>query len=491
MPSRPLSREQSWLLPPTLDELIPSDHPARFVAAFVDALDRAAWGELGIAPDGEARGAPGYGPRVLLGVWLYGFMTGVRSTRKLEVACRDRLPYLWLSGWQRPDHNTLWRFYLEHRQALRQLLKRTVRTAVRAGLVDLAVQAVDGTKLAGNAAKERTLDEAGLERLLARTEAAIEALEAQHTGGEEPAPPGLPPELEQAGALRARVQAALEQVRVEEGPEQVNLTDPDAVLVKGRQGYQAGYNGQAMVAGVPAAALDGQTGGLLITAAELLATASDQGQLLPMAALAEATTEAPLGVVLADGGYHAGPTLTACEALELTVLMPEAQDRARQGPYHKDRFVYDLATDSYRCPAGQTLRFGGLKADAGRAPARVYRSTPAVCRACPAFGQCTKNRRHGRTLEVSADEPALRRHRARMATPEAQRLYRQRKQLPEPVFGILKEQQGGRRLLLRGLEAVQAEWSLLATAFNLRTLWRAWRVRPVVARLSLAGVALV
>src|SRR5688572_18501966 len=142
MPLREISREATFLLPPTLEELLPVDHPARYVAAFVDALDRAAWCELGVAPDGAARGALAYHPRVLLGVWLYGFMSGTRSVRKLEQGCRDQVPYLWLTGWQRPDHNTLWRFYQQHRQGMRKLLKRTVRVAVQTGLVDLAVQAV-------------------------------------------------------------------------------------------------------------------------------------------------------------------------------------------------------------------------------------------------------------------------------------------------------------------------------------------------------------
>jgi len=130
MPLRALNREQAWLLPPNLGELIPADHPARFVAAFVDALDNAAWIELGIGPDGEPLGAPAYHPGALLSVWLHGFMTGIRSCRKLEAACRDQVPYLWLTGWQRPDHNTLWRFYQAHREALRKLLKHTVVTAV-------------------------------------------------------------------------------------------------------------------------------------------------------------------------------------------------------------------------------------------------------------------------------------------------------------------------------------------------------------------------
>ena len=81
MPLRDMGREQIWMLPPTLDELLPLDHPARFVAEFVDALDRDGWAELGVDIGGDALGAPAYHPRALLSVWLYGFMTGVRSCR--------------------------------------------------------------------------------------------------------------------------------------------------------------------------------------------------------------------------------------------------------------------------------------------------------------------------------------------------------------------------------------------------------------------------
>ena len=91
MPLRPMNREQAWLLPPTLDDLLPEDHPARFVAVFVDGLDHDAWAGMEIDVDGDPPGTPAYHPRALLSVWLYGFMTGVRSSRKLEAACRDQI----------------------------------------------------------------------------------------------------------------------------------------------------------------------------------------------------------------------------------------------------------------------------------------------------------------------------------------------------------------------------------------------------------------
>ena len=253
MPLRPMGREQMWMLTPTLDELLPLDHPARFVAEFVDALGRDAWAELGVDIEGDSMGAPAYHPRALLSVWLYGFMTGVRSYRKLEAACRDQIPYLWLTGWQHPDHNTLWRFYKGHRQAMRKLFERTLRTAVAMKLVDLAVQAVDGTKVVANASVNRSYDAEGLRRLLDRLERAITDLEAQNEAGEEAAVARLPEELAGKEVLREQVRQAMADLESQKRHKRINLTDADARLMKGRQGIVAGYNAQTMVSPVATA----------------------------------------------------------------------------------------------------------------------------------------------------------------------------------------------------------------------------------------------
>jgi len=472
MPLRPLNREQAWLLPPRLDELVPEDHPARFVAAFVDAFDRAAWEALGIGPNGEPLGAPAYHPRALLSVWLYGFMTGTRSSRKLEAACRDQVPYLWLTGWQRPDHNTLWRFYQEYRGAMRHLFKRTVRTAVSMGLVDLAMQAVDGTKIAANAAKDRTYNREALKSLLAQTEAAIEDLETQNEKGGDPPPPHLPEQLTKAERLRAEVKAAMERLAEEEGRKRINLVDGDAELMKGRSGILLGYNAQATVSPLNPETAKGN--GMLITAAAVVNTAADSGQLVPMLEQAEELTGERAQVTLADGGYHTAANLEAGRRRDQVLVMTERYQRAAQGPYFKDQFVYDAATDSYLCRHGQRLSFRGLRSSKSNGPRRirVYGAPRAACRACPAFGVCTRDKHGGRALWIGPSDVLLRKHRQWMRTDEARRMYARRQELNEPTFGILKDQLGARRFLLRGLANVRAEFTLLATAFNLRTLCR-------------------
>jgi transposase len=474
MPLRPLNREQAWLLPPTLGELIPDDHPARFVAAFVDSLDRAAWVALGIGPDGEPLGAPAYHPRALLSVWLHGFMTGIRSSRKLEAACRDQVPYLWLTAWQHPDHNTLWRFYQAHREAMRKLLKHTVATALELRLVDLAVQALDGTKIAANAAGDRTYDSAGLHRLLERTEVAIAELEAQNEGGDDPPPPRLPKELQQAQALRQQVRDAMSRLAEHQTMSKVNLTDADAQLMKARSGIIIGYNAQAMVSPLDQKAVKGN--GMLITAAEVVNSAADSGQLVPMLERTEESTGERVQITLADGGYHTAANLEAGERRGQTLVMAERYQGEVQAPYFKDQFAYHTATDSYLCPHGHRLPFRGLRKSqlTGSRSIRVYRASRTACRTCPALGVCTKDKRGGRALWIGPSDVLLHQHRQWMRTDEAQGLYARRKELSEPTFGILKDQLGARRFLLRGLTNVRAEFALLATAFNLRTLWRIW-----------------
>ena len=118
---------------------------------------------------------------------------------------------------------------------------------------------------------------------------------------------------------------------------------------------------------------------------------------------------------------------------------------------------------------------------------RVYRAGAKVCRACPAFGTCTKDRHAGRAVEVGPHEESLKAHRESTTTKPAKAALAERKELVEPSFGILKEQQGARRFLLRGLANVRAEWSLLATAFNLRTLCAVWRLRSPADRWALTG----
>ena len=329
MPLRVMGREQMWMLPPTLDELLPLDHPARFVAEVVDALDRDAWAELGVDIEGDSMGAPAYHPRALLSVWLVRFMVGVRSCRKLEAACRDQIPYLWLTGWQHPDYNTLWRFYRGHRQAMRKLFECTVRTAVKMKLVYLAVHAVDGTKVVANASVNRSYDAEGLRGLLDRLERAIADLEAQNEEGEDATVARLPEELADKAVLREQVKQAMADLASQKRHRRINLTDPDARLMKGRQGIVAGYNAQAMVSPMET---DGGTTGMLVTAVDVVDQANDNAMLVPMVEQVEGMTDTKSQMTLADAGYFAASHLAECVLRGQQVVMSESCQRFLEDP---------------------------------------------------------------------------------------------------------------------------------------------------------------
>ena len=474
MPRRSFTRAQTWLLPPTLEDLVCDDHPARFAAAFVDGLDAEAWEELGIDLEGEPLGAGSYHPRALLSIWIYGFMRGVRSSRKLEEACREQVCYMWLAGMQRPDHNTLWRFYNAHRDGMRSLLRRTVRTAVKAGLVDLALQAVDGTRVAANASPSRTYDAERLKRLLDRIEAAISDLEAQNTTGGDSSVVSLPPELASAEALRQRVSEAIASVEQEEGPNHVNLTDEEAGLLKTRRGgFITGYNAQSMVSPLSSDEEEGGRG-MIITAVDVNSNSDDHPQLVSMIETAAHNTgRDPETVTLADAGYHSGANLATCATHGYQVMMPDTHERRRRNPYHKDHFVYSPEPDTFLCPEGKVLSFKDRFKHENGYQLRRYQANGLDCRACAAFGECTSSKQ-GRTIKVSEYEPLLLKHRQLMATESTKKTYRRRKTTVEPVFGLLKECHGARRFLLRGRQKVLSEWHLLATSFNLKSIHRVW-----------------
>ena len=174
--------DQMDLLPQSLEEWVPADHPARFLREFVDALDLA---ELGFRPRESEEGRPNYAAGLLLKVWLYGYLARIRSTRELERACREHLSLVWLTGRHAPDHNTLWRFWRESRGALRRVFRAGVRVAAEQGLVGMICHAVDGTKIRAVASRRTVEHRQDLQRALEQVEASITEMEAAVEAAEE------------------------------------------------------------------------------------------------------------------------------------------------------------------------------------------------------------------------------------------------------------------------------------------------------------------
>ena len=435
-------RDQPFLLPPDLRDWLPTGHLAWFLLDVVDQLDLAPFYRQ---HRDDGHGHPAYDPKTLLGVLLYGYCIGVRSSRQIERRCTEDVAFRVLAGNRTPDHVTIARFRVRHQQALAGFLVASLQLCAAAGLVRVGVVALDGTKVAGNAADKanRTLDklEAEVAEIL-RQAATADQQEDRLFGdarGDE-----LPPELagkaerlarlrqakarleaeaaerqqryeqrvaELAAAARARGQQPRAHVKPrprDEAPNPkatANVTDPDSRFLSTRKGSVQGYNAQAVV-----------TEQQVVIAAALTQDANDVQQLAPMLQAVDQTLAAAeipdrLGTLLADAGYWSIANLSAIPDAPQLLIWPSKTGRT--GKPRKDGKPSGSKSQGLR-----TAMFATLASEQGKAR------------------------------------------------------YALRKQTVEPVFGQLKERQGARRFTRRGLGACDAEWKLLCGTHNLLKLWR-------------------
>jgi len=452
---------QQFLLPPALEDWVGADHPARFLREFVDQLDLPA---LGIAMPAGIDGRPAYAPSLLLKIWLYGYFQRIRSTRKLEAACKDHLPLIWLTGLISPDHNSLWRFWRDNKSALRQVFKQTVHVAVNTGAVGLALQALDGTKIQAAASGYSGWTKEHMEKLLAALDSALDQTELKvvEENNDQAAPgPSLPAGLAQRQALREEIKKGLAQLAAD-GRQHYHPVEPEARRMKTGPGVKSfGYNAQAVA--------DAKEG--VIVACQATRQENDGGQLQPMLEQAQENL-GPVGLGanplnVADAGYGAGADLQAAVEQGQRVLVPPHENSADHR-YATRHFHYDALQHTVVCPEGRTLDHEGQTTKA-KVTVQRFRCHH---RDCPVRDQCTRDRK-GRQIEVWPHTPVVQTLRQHLAHQVA--LYGRRKTIIEPRFAQLKEHDGFRRWTVWGLEAVRAQWALLCATLNLRILYRRWR----------------
>lgn len=453
--------EQQFLFPPTMEDWVGPDHPARFIREFVAAQDLRA---LGLDTLERAEGGVAYDPRLLLGAWLLGYMRRIRSTRALEMACREEMGFVWLTGNHRPDHHALWRFWHTHRKAVQELFRQTVKVAIEMNLVGLAVQALDGTKIAAASSGRGVFDRAHLEKLLSGLDEALAEYEAAIEQAGNEGAVKLPEELRRRVELREQVRSALARVTAGE-TKHAHPLEPQAARMECDGRNRFGYNAQAVV----------DTKAQVIVAADVTADPGDHRQLTPMIAQAQANVE-PSGATpttLADGGYANAAQLSGAEAAGYDVLTPLPSGwKDTSHPYHAAHFRHDPKRKIVVCPQGREVPLQRVRTKNGR-PVEVYRSAK-VCKDCPVRAHCTRDR-HGRTIEIQPGHEALVQLHARWQRQATAELYTLRAPTVEPVFAQIKQQMGFRRWTVRGLDNVKTQWALLCTTWNLRVIFRHWR----------------
>jgi transposase len=438
---RSYAPDQLLLLPPDLREWLPEGHAAYFILDVLGELDLS---EIYASYDSSKGGRPGFDPRLMTGLLLYGYCQGVVSSRKIEKATHESVPFRVLAANQHPDHDTIAEFRRRHLSALSGLFVQVLHLCQRAGLVRLGHVALDGTKLRANASKHKAMSysrmkeripelEAQVAALLAEAEAVDTAEDVQHGQGRRG--DELPEELrfrqrrlekirQAKAALEAEVQAEAQGPSAAKGagdaeavPEdsakpklpaekaQRNFTDPDSRIMRdgATKSFEQSYNCQA--------AVDDQA--QVIVAAHVTQKANDKQQVKPLIEQMKTNLgEAKPREVSADAGYFSEDNVKYLESEQIESYV--ATGRQKHG-------TVEPVAPRGRIPSGATVQ------------ERMAR---------------------------------------KLRTKRGKRQYSKRKETVEPVFGQIKEVRGLRRFLLRGLEGVQAEWSLICTTHNLLKLFR-------------------
>ncbi len=455
-------RNQLSLFPPAIDDLVPPDHPARFLDEVVDSLDLR---EMGLVVPPASRGRPRYAPDVLVKVILYSYFRKVRSFRQMERECRENLIFIWLTGGVFPDHNTLWRFWKEHEEALCGLLKGTVRVALKAGLVGFTLHAVDGTKIRARASLTGAVQEKELRKLLAAVDASIEEMrQALADPGQGEGNPTLPAELQDAESRRRIIQESFRELK-EKHTKALNRSEPDARLMKTTEGVRFAYNAQAVV--------DEQSG--LVVGEDVITDANDTDCLAAMTSKVEETAGKTAEVTVADKGYWSAEQLAKAERSGHKVLVSipkNADPDPGKEPFHPTQFRYDPESGKLVCPLGQKMRFRGYRRGRWRGEVREY-----VCPVhanCPRRTECCGGSNRGRVIRVHPDRWAQDLQRERQRERSAKKHLSRRKAVVEPVFARIKEIHGLRRWSFRRLQGVKAQWAVVCAAYNLRKLYAFW-----------------
>jgi transposase len=486
-----------------LEEALPPEHPVHVFVDLVRSVDLAHF----VIPPGP-KGEKPYHPHALFGVLAWGYLHGVRSSRKLARLARQEATFVYLAGGGRPNYRTLARFRRENAAAFTAVFQETVLLALHLGLARLGHVALDGTKLKANTSKHKAMSygrmrqrEAQLRDEIARLAERAEAQDAAedqeygadsdgYSVAEELALREA--RLAKIRALRERLEAEqrAEQGRPESQPptiddkEQRSFADGDARMMLMKRGeYGYAYNAQA--------AVDAESG--VIVAADLTNVAPDVGHLPDLVTRVRSLRGAagrPDGeptTVSADAGYFSGDNV-ADDGGGIDLLIAAGRDDpaaagGKAGVWSADCFGYDAARDAWICPADKLLvRRVTPPGATGRPSKHRYLAAPADCAACPLRARCLKPGEERRVLVTQRSRPAGA-MRFKLRQLAARRRYARRKAIVEPVFGQVKEDRGFTTLSLRGLALATGEYLLACLAHNLGKLLR---VCPLPAARALA-----
>jgi transposase len=463
-------RNQATLFPERLDDYVAEDNPVRVIDVFIDDLDVSG---LGFKAEPAATGRPGYHPKTMLKLYVYGYLNRVQSSRRLEVEAQRNIELMWLTGRLAPDFKTIADFRKDNGEAIRLVCREFVMLCKKLHLLSDKLVAIDGSKFKAVNSRDRNFTRAKMKRRLEAVESSIERYltELAEADQSEPA-------ADDAQALQDKITKLREEmarlkkleVRMLEAPDkQLSLTDPDARSMKSRGTGLVGYNVQSAV----------DSKHHLIIAHQVSNAGSDRKQLSPMAKEAKAVLGTKKLKVVADKGYYNGEEIRNCEQSGIVayVAKPKTSPNKAKGQFDRSAFKYIKKADEYECPAGERLTFRTERKEGGK---QIRRYWTSACSSCAIKNQCTtgNERRVSRWEHEDVLERAEKRLRRK---PE---LMLARRSLVEHPFGTLKSWTSSTHFLTRRLSGVSTESSLQVLAYNMKRAINLVGTRKIMAAID-------
>ncbi len=460
-------RNQATLFPERLDDYVGEDHPVRVIDVFIDDLDISG---LGFKAEPAATGRPGYQPKMMLKLYVYGYLNRVQSSRRLEVEAQRNIELMWLTGRLAPDFKTIADFRKDNGEAIRLVCREFVMLCKKLNLLNDKLVAIDGSKFKAVNSRDKNFTRAKMKRRLQEVEASIERYLDRVAEADQNEPPADDAKTLQNKISKLREEMArlkkLE-VRMLEAPDkQLSLTDPDARSMKSRGTGMVGYNVQSAV----------DSKHHLIIAHEVTNVGSDRRQLATMARQAKKVLEADELEVVADRGYYNGNEIRACEQAGIDTYLPKPKTSPNKakGQFDRSAFEYIEHDDEYECPAGERLRYRFTRTEANKEIRRYWSS---ACPRCPIKAQCTtgENRRVSRWVHADVLERAQTRLGSR---PD---IMRTRRATVEHPFGTLKYWMGSTHFQMKTLPRVSTEMSLHVLSYNMKRAINLLGTKQIVA----------
>jgi len=458
-----------------LDAQLEANHLARLIDQGVAQLDLTP-----LLQSYAGRGSPACPPDQMLKIALFEIQRGRTSPAQWYQDTKENIALHWLGQGIRPARSVWYTFAFRVAPFLDGWNQEVLHQAQQHGLTSGRRAALDGTSVAAQASRHHLLNAEQVQHRRRVLAAAVEADAAGQTPAERPywMATTVPTRLRQQHQydvaqthLDERLvenRQRMPSLRQEEKHVRISVTDPEAALGKDKlKVYRPLYNVQ-YVRDLDAPFLLGY---------DVFAHSSDAGTLVPMLRRTEQLTGHRPQTWLVDSGYVTALDLADAREEGIDLCGPWKENdyteavAAAAKPWSKDRFSWDEQAQEYRCPQNQPLKFKGVqnrpRSRQRREQLALYRSDPATCASCPWKAQCCPKSKTGRHLSRSEHEGLIEAHRQKMATPDAQALYKQRRQTVEPSFGDAKEHRNFRRVNGRGLEKAKSQTGLVVLAHNL------------------------